>query len=367
MPSIAKHKNLNAVKIAHESIFNENKCLTPFQALPYCQVVEKFFKISALHHYDCAIYELKDDLGKTILILPLHIRITGNRTVAYLWGEFSQAGYLDAVYAHDLQADDLHYALSAISAEYPDLTFLFSRVQAQSRLSTLLATCLKSHQYSIKERPCVTIPMGTDYEAYLNSLSRHNRHKVHNSFNRLKNDKIKYEVKSFVNQPMPFTTLLRLFNLYWRRVSEKKINIKFRKVFPYFMRMWFNPTIIALYKLPNVYYSILYIEGALAGFCAGFTSSDGKVILPFLAIDTRFSRYSPGGILITSSIKHLHENHQFNYFDLSRGDESYKFLYGGVPHTNHDYEIRLQGVRAAHQPCTDLADAIQTEASEVCV
>jgi CelD/BcsL family acetyltransferase involved in cellulose biosynthesis len=102
-----------------------------------------------------------------------------------------------------------------------------------------------------------------------------------------------------------------------------------------------NPAIIALNRLPNVFYSIISIDQKMAGFCAGFTSADGCTSIPFLAIDSRFSQYSPGGLLITETIRQLINQGRVTSLDLARGDEQYKFTYGGAEHTNYSYDIAL--------------------------
>jgi len=67
------------------------------------------------------------------------------------------------------------------------------------------------------------------------------------------------------------------------------------------------------------------------------------MLIPLLTINGAFSRFSPGGILITETIKFLIENHDYKYFDLSRGDEKYKYAYGGKEHFNYSYEICFEG------------------------
>ena len=134
-----------------------------------------------------------------------------------------------------------------------------------------------------------------------------------------------------------------LFRLYKKRLSDKMQIVSVQRFLPWFLRMLFNPTFIALKKLPNVFYTIIRIDNAIAGFCAGFASRDGKIILPFVSINSAFKRYSPGGILITETIKYLITNTDYKYFDLSRGNEKYKYDYGGTEHFNFNYEIHPEG------------------------
>lgn len=67
------------------------------------------------------------------------------------------------------------------------------------------------------------------------------------------------------------------------------------------------------------------------------------VVIPKLAIDTDFFRYSPGGVMIAEYIKQLSQNENKDYvFDLSRGAEQYKLSLGGELYYNYSSEILLE-------------------------
>lgn len=70
----------------------------------------------------------------------------------------------------------------------------------------------------------------------------------------------------------------------------------------------------------------------------GFISNhDNVAVIPRLAINSAFNVYCPGGLLITDTIKWLIENSSVRNLDLSRGNESYKYVYGGTEHYNFDF------------------------------
>jgi hypothetical protein len=282
-----------------------------------------------------------DENDRPLLVIPLHVQVSGKQTLAYLWGEFSQAGYLDFLYDSELTAGILQEALALISRDLGGVRLILSRVPGASRLNELIEAALDPRHYTRTSSPCVHIPMSGNFDEFMKGLSKSVRQTLRTSVNRMRNNQVSHEVRTFVNQPIPFSMIKKLFTLYWNRLAEKKINLKLRKYLPFFMRTWLNPAIIALTRLPNVYCSIIYIDKTIAGFCAGFTTRDGTVVLPFLAIDSRFSAYNPGGLLIVDGIRHLMEEHQFKYFDLSRGNETYKYQYGGREHLNYCYEINL--------------------------
>jgi CelD/BcsL family acetyltransferase involved in cellulose biosynthesis len=341
MGTLIKHRKMKNVEMAWRDLYQRNGALTPFQSYDYCSTVGRLFLFSTKHIMRNVIYEFKDGEGQTVLIMPLHLRTVGDRTLAYLWGEFSQASYLGCIHSRELSSADFQEAFLKIAQDLGKVTFLFTRVQEKSRLSGLLESAESPWRYSREPNPCVHIPILDNYDQYLASLSRNAQQKLRSCHNRIREAKVKFEVRTRVDQPLPFPLLKRLFDVYWDRLAEKKINLKLRKFLPYFVRMWCNPAIIALTHSPDTFSSIVYIDDQIAGFCAGFTSQDGHVILPFVAMNSKFSRFSPGGLMISEAIRELIQIKKHRYFDLSRGDEQYKTYYGGELHTNFDYEISL--------------------------
>lgn len=103
---------------------------------------------------------------------------------------------------------------------------------------------------------------------------------------------------------------------------------------------FFNPVQVSLKGLPNSRYAILRINGEMVAFLAGFISQDGKTfVIPRLAIDIEYGVYSPGKVLIIESIGKLLEYSDIESFDLSHGEEDYKYRMGGVTHFNRSYSL----------------------------
>lgn len=340
MYQLIKHNNIRTVKDAWNALYARNTQLTPYQEYSYCAIIDKYSRILKWRSLQTIIYELRDRDGRTIMVLPLHIKRTRNGNIAYFLGEKTSAGHLDFIYDERITRDAFLSAIKLINKDIGNVKFVLTRIAEQSKLNALIQSAFAPSRYLINRSICVHIPIPTSFHEYLNSLDKQVRQNLRTSFNRLKADNRAYEVRTYVNQPVPPAILRQLFKVYWERLSGKNISIGIKKsVLPVFLRLHLYPTVIALTKLPNVYYSIVYIDRAIAGFCAGFTSRNGRIILPFLSINSAFSRYSPGGILITEAIRFLIENRGYKYFDLSRGDEKYKYSYGGIEHLNFSYAI----------------------------
>lgn len=337
---LIKHTDMRKLKDVWNKLYDRNIQLTPYQEYHYCSIIDEYSAILKRNRLKNVIYELRDTHDQTIMLIPLHIEKTKGQSFAHMWGEFSQSGHLDFIYDAQIQTEAFLAAIELVKQDIGNVKFILTRIAEQSKLNAMVQHGFTSHSITRKST-CVQIPIISGFDNYLNTLDKQARQNLRTSFNRLKTDKHTYEVQTYVNKPIPAETHQQLFNIYWQRLSDKSVTIGLKRFLPVFFRMRLNPTIIALKELKNVYYSIIYIDKAIAGFCAGFTSRNGKIILPFLSINSNFSRYSPGGILITETIKFLMEHHDYKYFDLSRGDEKYKYTYGGIEHYNFSYEINL--------------------------
>lgn len=84
----------------------------------------------------------------------------------------------------------------------------------------------------------------------------------------------------------------------------------------------------------------IYICGEIAGFCSGYIDHDTFVV-PRLSIVNDFSRYSPGYLLISESIKWFGINSRsVRIIDLSEGTEQYKLDLGGIVYKKNDFTIK---------------------------
>ena len=89
----------------------------------------------------------------------------------------------------------------------------------------------------------------------------------------------------------------------------------------------------------NSYDFKFYIGKDLAAFMMGLESENKEVIIPKLAIDSNFSKYSPGKLMINETVKYLISNSNIRTLDLSKGSEKYKYDMGGTEHINYDFAV----------------------------
>lgn len=76
-------------------------------------------------------------------------------------------------------------------------------------------------------------------------------------------------------------------------------------------------------------------EGELcAAFNYGIDTAHDRVVMMAVATNDKFSRYSPGMLLIEEFIKESINKKKYKIIDFTRGNERYKYSMGGKEHFN---------------------------------
>lgn len=95
--------------------------------------------------------------------------------------------------------------------------------------------------------------------------------------------------------------------------------------------------------LDNGIICALRIDGQIAAFFEGF-KDEQSILIPRLAIDTDYDRYSPGLLLCTEAIRSCYKVGGIARFNLLRGTEKYKYDLGGNTYFTNNIEIDLRSV-----------------------
>lgn len=159
------------------------------------------------------------------------------------------------------------------------------------------------------------------YNDYFKDLSKSVRQNIRTAYNRLNTDNLSYKMITLDNvgynchlDEIQSLSSKRHFERYGSKTSlPKKL----------FMKYLSFATIIYK-KSPNSLSFLLYIDNKPAAMMNGLIKGN-HYIIPRLAIDAEFKRYSPGMILVNEAIKSLLSFNESIIFDLSYGQEKYKF------------------------------------------
>ena len=68
----------------------------------------------------------------------------------------------------------------------------------------------------------------------------------------------------------------------------------------------------------------------------------GELLLLDCLLKQEWVNIAPGGLILNEVIKSVCEKYSFiRSIDLSRGNEAYKYTYGGVEHYNYTYRFKI--------------------------
>ena len=140
------------------------------------------------------------------------------------------------------------------------------------------------------------------------------------------------------DRPLPEEEFSNIMEIYLeRRQSRYKLNEGM--LMRQFLKRY-DIGSVAMKKLDNYVHFILCIDDKAVAFCNGALSQDKRtLVLIRLAIDSDYSKYSPGILLLNESIKKVFEFNIADRIDLIQGDQRYKYEMGGETHNCFDFEI----------------------------
>jgi CelD/BcsL family acetyltransferase involved in cellulose biosynthesis len=185
---------------------------------------------------------------------------------------------------------------------------------------------------------CVAVPLSTSWEEFLTTLSK--RARRHVGYNRRTAEKnFTLELKILTQPEAASAGLADLFAVYRSRWQRHKGATQFdadatarfaRDVCEAFCRAgWYR-----LY--------LLYADQKPAAALLGY-AYNGKLYVEIFAHSPEYEKYSLGNVLLGMAIEDCIAN-RWTEMDLTRGDEPYKFQWGGRPKRNmHVRVFRSRG------------------------
>lgn len=190
------------------------------------------------------------------------------------------------------------------------------------------------------------IPIGDNYNDYFGKLSKHVKQNVRTAYNRVHKDGYEVQFNYYENyrgRKEDEENALRIFKSYMEVYVDRQNN-KYkngiRKRVKGLLIKYFH------YDFNSAFYSFSYladitINGKIAAMVKCYKDTVHKqLIIPMLAIDENFYRYSPGMILVNELAKQISERTDLNEISLGRGDEKYKYDMGGCNYATLRWNIK---------------------------
>jgi hypothetical protein len=331
-------------------LFNNNGSATPFQSYDFLTFTGKgklyrtdLFRLVGLKELNLVLY--KD--SEPIAIAALLFKKKKEKHLCYMRGHFTAANYLDFVYQPDLCSEDFCFLMDGIRDALGDVSFQFDRIPEES------LTCHYMKQYFASDRidPCESayIPLTQSYESWLSGLHKSVRQSMNNHRNRIVRDQVNRSAVYYwgptIDQEIYKKAML---------VCADRFMVKNRFRFGLLSTLARKALAVLLMKekltqwvsrSDNSFTAILYMNDEIAAFANALVCKDKRLSGVRFAISSKYAKYSPGGLLISSMVKHLIDLNQQGAIQIDRldmgqnvsGGSSYKYSYGGV--TSHMYHF----------------------------
>ena len=235
--------------------------------------------------------------------------------------------------------------MSELKSMFPGKTLELRMINERSKLFNFLKGMAEAGADAVfpvkaeEERVCVKVPFQDDYEEYEKGLSRNARSNLHKAYSKVRRNELDMSLKVIQG---PFTDkalLSEAMKIYTKRESERK-NRRMDFI-PYIKHRYFSALVWAMKNMASHYTFCFFLNNKLAAFMTGFATNYNEIVFPYVAIDSNYAVYSPGKLMISESVKYLQNCDSIRGLDLSRGDEHYKFVMGGVRHYNYRFKIQL--------------------------
>lgn len=322
----------NSEEIHNQMMEERKQCV--FQPYGLMKCGSGFRYLLNKRHVPVETFLVKNDIRNYLLV---YCRIKGER--CYLFGTNEAFDIVDFVYG-DITEDELRKSISCFfnylkqkNVNYFDAKY----IPANSKTWAVLESWGGGKIENVKN---VSINLDSQtYESYFSSLGKHARQNIRTANNRIDTDQksVSFELvddyasKKNLHRECMKTFIKRLRKRYAE--SNSKINMILH-LFDYVSKG---------VMLDNGIICALRIDGQIAAFFEGF-KDEQSILIPRLAIDTDYDRYSPGLLLCTEAIRSCYKVGGIARFNLLRGTEKYKYDLGGNTYFTNNIEIDLRSV-----------------------
>ena len=281
------------------------------------------------------VYILMRRDSKPFAILPLSVtRSSGKVRFPSCW----VAGILNASIPYSpSEGAECRREINALR-EYLDDNFSGCHLSlADVPQHTLFAGLMKDMDGGdFTERTSYHVPLESfnNVDEYIGSLSKNIYKNIRKAYNHLKTDGRKMELKVYTRDNLPDNGYLyKLWRMYfirklaWNEKHTGVINMLVARI-KAMLEVGGGCATQSLRKLDESRLYVLEIDSRPAAFMIVY-AHQRHLLMPRLAIDIDFGRYSPGIIMLLEAVK-LWFDEGFVDFDMCRGDERYKTDMGGV-------------------------------------
>ncbi len=332
--------------------------MTAYQKYDWYYHLNRQFLCGCYSPFNKAVYAVCFKNDVPLMIAPMHLvtfgfsfKGFGHGKGLYLLGIDGFTDYLNFIYdSFDGEAAEL--IIKELSNKYGVSRFYFNNILCDTRLDNYLKS--KSICSFISSGVCVEIHKQNTFEQYRKSLSKSVRQNIRTAKNRSEKDgtDIHCEIRSNLTK----ADAEEFFKIYLSR-SEIKNRVDSKgsvkdKILSFINSRYnlnlkkrlkkYNYITESLVSLVNNFIICIYSGDKKIGFIYGLKEQDGKIRIMIVCFDEKYSRYSPCMQGFAYTFEQLYNSDEFNGFDLTRGQEKYKYDLGGEEHFINNYRLEFQ-------------------------
>ena len=294
-------------------------------------------RINQLHYF--TVNTASDD--KVLVLGFFYIKKVLRKKILIFSHLMNFSDYYDFIYPEHFNADLFPGIIQKIAADFKVEEIQFNHLNPKSKLLALLE---KDNDYKMSKLECVAVHLKGDYETYLQTLSKSVRQNLRTARNRVTKKELifDYQLLTKINiDQIDFDLLKKMYSernqhkneesTYWKTKIIKFLDHGFAEE----KDMFDIPKI----KETDFSLGLLYLNSDLVAYFFGFRE-EGRIEINRVVINDEFRFYSPGLLLLNEYIKSEIPN-GLKTFDLTLGDEKYKYDLGGETHFVYNFKKQL--------------------------
>lgn len=248
--------------------------------------------------------------------------------------------YYDFIYPDDFNSDLVPHIIEKIGKDFQAEEIQFNHLNPWSKL---LEPLQNQNDYRISKLECVAVHLKGDYETYLQTLSKSVRQNLRTARNRVTKKELNFDYRVLGKNDIAEIDFQMLKNLYSQRNQHKNEQNTYWKtrilnLLDHGFSKEKDMFDITKIKETDFTLGLLYLNTDLVAYFFGFREVD-RIEINRVVINDEFRFYSPGLLLLNEYIK-TEIPTGLKTFDLTLGDEKYKYDLGGETH--YVYNLRKQ-------------------------
>lgn len=320
-----------------------NTNISPFHEYEFAEKLLKSYRIPQFWKHmpvwiEKPVFYTFYDNGEVILIAPL-VRTFSKQGVYYKsFGARFRIVYEDFIYADSLETEKLETCLDLLKQKLGTIRLYF-----QMPGTKLYNVLVKSGKQINSEIMC-KIDLPETYEEYNKALGYRMQRNIRNINNRMQADGCITSLSVYNGNEMPVEEYEQFLSLYEQSLQRKNGSSRFKlkkKINSYIIRSC-HPYATTMNTIPSSFCACYRINEEIAAAEGGYVDPCGQyIIVHRVAYNPKFQRYDPGHMMHIELIRYMIEKTNIRVFDLSKGNEPYKYQLGAESFYQYGFEITI--------------------------